>query len=290
MQLTKITAKKQLTDEQAENLIGKFLNESHYDTLVTSDCDVYGTDGKLLLKFRKNIIPLEVIKNGYESFKNSIELTEGRGMASGSSHKRIRQDGSVSNITVGNKVNSGNVGFMDSGAMVRYCRKTAFAKRYFNEFKQGIPFVEFVDGLYNDLCPNHYRLQKAIAIGTDINYLIGESCFTTVTVNRNFITAAHKDSGDFTDGFGNLCVYREGYYEGGYFCLPQYRIAVDMHNTDMLFVDVHKVHGNTPFKNESEDYLRIAFVMYYREYMYKCSSPTEELHKTKMEQTGFFKL
>lgn len=266
------------------------MNESHLQQVISSDTDGYTTDGQLLFKFRKNVIPFEILKNGYESFRGSIELTEGRGMASGSSHKRIRKDGSVSNITVGNKVESGNVGFMDPSAMIKYCRRTGFAKKYFDKFKEGIPFVEFIDNLYKELCPSHYKIQSNIANGTDINYLIGNSSFTTVTVNRNFITACHKDSGDLPQGFGNLCVYREGYYEGANFCLPQYGIGIDMQNTDMLFVDVHKVHGNTAFKNMSEDYLRIAFVMYYREYMYKCKSPSEELLNTKIAETGFWKL
>lgn len=282
--------KNHLKPSEAEKLKGKFLTENSYDTLITEDCDGYDLHGNLLFRYRKNAIPFETLKLGYESFKDSIQLTEGRGTASGSSHKRIRKDGSVSNITVGNKVYSGNVGFMDASAMVHYCRKTAFARDYFDKFQQGIPFVEFIDQKYKELCPVHYEKQISIARGTNRNYRIADTSFTTVTVNRNFQTAVHKDSGDLPDGFGNLIVYREGNYEGAYFCLPEYRVAIDMQNCDILFADVHRFHGNTPFLNCSEDYLRIAFVMYYREYMYQCKQPKEELQKIKIEETGFFTL
>lgn len=282
--------KKQLTDEQATALKGKYLNESNYDLLITSDADGYDSNGKLLFKFRKNAIPFETLKLGVDSFKDSIELTESRGIASGSSHKRIRKDGSVSNITVGNKVESGNVGYMDSNAMVKYCRKTAFAKNYFDKFSAGIPFVEFIDNKYKELCPEHYAKQKAIADGTNRNYIIGDTSFTTVTVNKNFRTAVHQDAGDYPDGFGNLIAYREGDWTGGYFCLPQYKVAIDLQNTDILFVDVHKWHGNTDFINTDDNFLRISFVLYYREYMYKCSQPKEELQKMKMEKTGYLNL
>lgn len=288
--MEKITAKKHLTEKQSEMLKGKFLDENSYDKLITSDTDCYNNKGELLFKFRKGVIPFEILKQGYESFKDSIVLTEGRGISSGSSHKRIRKDGSVSNITVGNKVESGNVGYMDASAMVHYCRKTAFAREYFDKFKQGIPFVKTVDKLYAELCPTHYDKQIKIAKATNRNYVIEGTSFTTVTVNRNFQTAVHKDSGDLPDGFGNLCVYREGHYEGAYFCLPEYRVAIDMQNTDLLFVDVHKWHGNTPFINCSPDYLRIAFVMYYREYMYRCKQPSEELHHIKQKETGYLTL
>lgn len=288
--MDKIILKAKLKPYEGDNLKGKFLDNTSYDTLITNDCDAYDVNGNILFKFRKNCIPIEILKLGYESFKDSIELTEGRGIASGSSHKRIRKDGSVSNITVGNKVYSGNVGYMDKSAMIHYCRKTAFARDYFDKFTNGIPFVEYIDKKYEELCPQHYAKQIAIAKGTNKNYRISETSFTTVTVNRNFPTAVHKDAGDFPEGFGNLCVYREGYYEGSYFCLPEYKIAIDMQNCDLLFADVHKWHGNTPFNNCSDDFLRIAFVMYYREYMYKCKQPNEELFDMKMKETGYLKL
>lgn len=282
--------KKQLTDEQSEKLKGKYLTDKNYDLLITEDADGYDLNGNLLFRFRKNAIPLETLKLGVDSFKDSIEVTESRGIASGSSHKRIRKDGSVSNITVGNKVESGSVGYMDSSAMVKYCRKTAFAKNYFDKFKQGIPFVQYIDKKYKELCPNHYAKQKAISDGTNRNYIIEDTCFTTVTVNKNFRTAVHQDAGDYPDGFGNLIAYREGDWSGGYFCLPQYKVAIDLQNTDVLFVDVHKWHGNTDFVNTDDNFLRISFVLYYREYMYKCKQPAEELLNMKMDKTGYLNL
>jgi hypothetical protein len=282
--------KKQLTDEQSEKLKGKYLTDKNYDLLITEDADGYDLNGNLLFRFRKNAIPLETLKLGVNSFKDSIEVTESRGYASGSSHKRIRKDGSVSNITVGNKVESGSVGYMDSSAMVKYCRKTAFAKNYFDKFKQGIPFVQYIDKKYKELCPNHYAKQKAISDGTNRNYIIEDTCFTTVTVNKNFRTAVHQDAGDYPDGFGNLIAYREGGWSGGYFCLPQYKVAIDLQNTDVLFVDVHKWHGNTDFVNTDDNFLRISFVLYYREYMYKCKQPAEELLNMKMDKTGYLNL
>lgn len=282
--------KNHLQPSEAENLKGKFLADDCFDVLITEDTDGYDMYGNILFKYRKNAIPLELLKTGVESFKGSIQLTEGRGIASGASKKRIRKDGTVSKITVGDKVFSGNVGYMDAGAMVHYCRKTAFARDYFDKFTAGIPFVEFVDQKYKELCPEHYAKQLAIAIGTNKNYRISETSFTTVTVNRNFRTAVHKDAGDFPEGFGNLIIYREGNYRGGYFCLPEYRVAIDMQNEDILFADVHKWHGNTEFSECSEDWMRIAFVMYYREYMYKCKQPSDELQSIKQQSTGFLTL
>lgn len=310
--MQKFILKEHLTDAECEEKwTGKFLTDNEFDTLITENADGYTTGGQLLFRFRKNVIPLDVARSGYEAFKGSIYLTEGRGLASGGSFKRLRKDGSRANTTVGNFVESGAVGYLDHNAMIHYCRKTAFTSKYFEVFSQGVPFVKAVDDLYKELCPDYYAKQINIAKGTNRNYVIADTSFTTVTVNRNFQTAVHKDAGDFQRGFGNLTVWREGDWKGSYFCLPQYRVAVDMQNQDVLFVDVHKWHGNTPFidfnpaptpfsnsernpaknkfKWDGHD-LRVAFVMYYREYMITCKQPAEELFDTKMEQGGFLKL
>lgn len=283
--------KKVLNENQADALRGKRLSNADYDVVINEDCDGYdAATGVLLFRFRKNAMSFETAKLGYESFKQSIQLTDGRGMAAGGNKPRINKDGTKSKIQVAEKVYSGNVGFMDAGAMIHYCRKTAFARQYFEKYKAGIPFVEAVDNLYKELCPEHHARQMNISNGTNRNYRIANTSFTTVTVNRNFQTAVHKDSGDFPEGFGNLCVYREGHYDGCYFCLPEYKVAIGLHTTDILFADVHRWHGNTPFENCSDDYMRVSFVMYYREYMYLCKQPKEELHNIKMNETGFMRL
>lgn len=285
-----IICKRKITEKQAEHLNKQFIDEHWIDQLIINDTDGYDSHGNLLFKLRCGAIPQDVLSLGYENFKDSIELTEGRGAASGSSGKRVLKDGTVSKITVGVPVTSGNVGYMDRNAMVRYCRLTQFARDHFDQFTAGIPFVQHIDSLYATLCPDQYKLQRAIADATNRNYVIPGTSFTTVTVNKNFRTAAHQDSGDFMHGMGNLCVYRQGHFEGCYFVLPEYGVGFDLQNGDMLFVDVHKYHGNTAFKNADPDYLRISFVMYYRENMIACKQPSEELAHVKHVTGNYFKL
>ena len=291
--MLQLTAKKIMTDQQADSLAKTFLNRSQCVRLIEEDADVYDhASGHLLAKFRKHVLPLETLKTGVDNFKGSIELTEGRGSASGYAGPRVRKDGSLANTTVGNKVYSGNVGYMDPSAMILFCRKTAFAAEHFKEFQAGIPFVKAIDKLYAELAPEHYARQLNISRGTNRNYRIEDTSFTTVTVNKNFQTAVHKDTGDFPEGFGNLIAYREGNWSGCFFTLVQYGIGFDLQNTDVLFVDVHQWHANTPFENfdESKGDLRISFVLYYREYLYLCKSPSEELKRVKNDRNGFLKL
>lgn len=279
-----------MTAAQGDKLQAKFIDDSFVKMLVTEDCDVYNTEGDLLMKYRKGVMPLDVLSSGYNAFKGAIKTTQMRGIASGGKKPYIKTDGKLSKTQVGSPVESSVVGFMDESTKMPFCRKTAFTKDFFETYQKGIPFVEYVDKLYSELCPDNWAKQIAIARGTNRNFRIADTAFTTVTVNRNFRTAVHKDSGDFNQGFGNLCVYREGQYEGAHFCLPEYGVAVDLQNGDMLFADVHRWHGNTEFKNTQSGYMRVSFVMYYREYMINCKSPSQELAKAKTERGGYLKL
>lgn len=292
MDIQKLILKRLYSDEQAEKKFkGKFLTEDDCKIVISTDTDAYDSSGNILFRFRKNVLPLETLMLGVDNYRHSIQLTESRGTASGSSHKRIRKDGSVSKITVGNKVLSGAVGFADPSAMIHYCRRTGFTRQFYEKYTAGIPFVEAIDKLYSELAPDHYKIQKQYSEGTNRNYRIADTVFTTVTVNKDFITAVHKDAGDLPQGFGNLIAYRKGDWGGCHFTMPEFGAGVDLHNGDVLFCDVHRWHGNTPFTNwDPETCERISFVLYYREYMLKCSNPEDELFRIKMEENGFFRL
>lgn len=290
MEAKKLFLKKIKTDEQMEALKATFLLDDLNRLQVNEDCDAFDAYGNPLFIYRKNKLDLGILKSGYEAFKDSIEVTDGRGAMAGGLHKRVRKDGTTSNISVANKVTSGNVGYMDANAMVHYCRMTNFAANNFDQFKAGIPFVKEIDHWYNVLCPKHYAIQRKWADATNKNYVIGGTSFTTVTVNKNLQAAVHKDSGDLPDGFGNLIIYREGQYTGGHFVLPQFGVEIDLQNGDLLFVDVHQWHGNTPIFKQSEDALRVSFVLYYRQYMYSCKSPSQQLKEVKQQKTGYLTL
>ncbi len=282
-----IVLKRKIEEGKAKEKLNKnFSEEKDFSLLVTEDCDAYSEDGELLFKFRKNAIPLDILKKGVESFEGSITKNGARGAASGLSTSRVRKDGSISNTTFGSIVTTGVVGYMDPAGLNRYCRKTAFSQKYFDKFKGGIPFVEYISEKYEELCPDKFEKQYEAANKTDDYYLIGDSVFSTVTVNENFRTAYHQDSGDFREGMGNLIVYREGSYKGGYFVFPEYGVALDLHNGDLLFADVHKFHGNSEITNKSEDWLRVSFVIYLREKIQSCSRPEEELKKVKNKFNG----
>lgn len=280
-------------------LKGSFLSENSFDDLINFDCDVYDNSGLLLAKFRKNVLTESKLLNCVNATRDAIVKMDNRGVASGrvdlsktmnragaflTENFKIRpitHDGRISNYKVGNCVLNGLIGYMDRTVMLPYCRKTSFNKHEFEKFEKAIPFIKEIDLYYSELIHDKWQIQKEYAKATNKNYIISETSFTTVTINKDFQTAVHKDAGDLKEGFGNLSCYKTKGCKGGYFVLPEWRLAFDLSNLDLLLVDVHQWHGNTPITKESQEDERISYVMYYRENMVKCLSPSNELERVK---------
>lgn len=281
-------------------LMGSFLDENSFDELINYDCDVYDVSGILLAKFRKNILTKSKLLKCVNNTRGAIVKMDNRGIASGKVDLAktqnaiygagkienfkllpIKKDGTVSKTKKGNVVLNGLIGYMDRSVMFPYCRKTAFNKNEFEKFEKALPFIQEVDFYYSKLVNYKWKIQKEYAKATHKNYIIKDTAFTTVTINKDFQTAVHKDAGDLKQGFGNLSCYKTKGCKGGYFVLPEWRIAFDLDNCDLLLVDVHQWHGNTPITKESEEDERISFVMYLRENIIKCLAPSKELERVK---------
>ena len=279
-----IQVKKILSDSEMKSKKGSFSND--YNLLINFDCDIFTENGSILLKFRKNNISNDIINIGFKSYLEAgKQYTDNRGDAAGRivNNKLIHR-----NILIGDhptwekhtKVQSGIIGYIDSKNWRNKCRETAFTKKYYDKYKQGLPFIQYINNLYKLLEPDKYNKQLAETSNIQ-DYIIQNTCFSTVTINHNFRTAIHKDSGDFPDGIGNLTVIENGEnkYKGGYTLFPQYGIAVDVRQGDFLLMDVHQWHCNSTIEPISNDFLRLSFVCYLRKNMTKCKMVEQLLEK-----------
>jgi len=260
---------------------GKTLKSYNVKTIIDYDVDVYSEeDGKLLLRFRKNKLPIKSVEAFYDNvidFASKV-VTTNRGIASGTLINEKRY---------GNPVHSNIMGYFDKFSplqkiqirnyrlkyMVRECR---FNRDHPDKFKKMIPYIQSIDMFYKKLMPDHYIKQRKKANQTC--FKIPNTAFTTITTNVNYQTAVHQDKGDDDEGFGNLCVIEHGTYTGGETCFPQYGIGVDVRSGDVLFMDVHKFHGNLPIIKKTEDAVRLSVVCYLRTNVWKNS-----MHSTKKQ-------
>jgi hypothetical protein len=277
-----------LPSEAAAALKATFLDGRHYGTLLGgADADVYKPDGSPLLLFRHRALPAWVCEQAYPDLWRAARSTSNRGTAAGAKRPaRVKRDGTLSRTTYAEPVESGVIGYFDRNARFPYCRTTAYTARQVGGWARVQPFIRAVNAVFRTELSDRYEAQLAAVRQTPPDYVIRGTVFTTVTVNRNYVSAVHKDQGDLPEGFGVMSVLRAGEYEGGFLCFPSYRVAVDMRTRDVLLADVHEWHGNTPIVGAAGGYERVSCVFYFRTGMRHCLPPEEELRHAKRRRPG----
>jgi hypothetical protein len=164
---------------------------------------------------------------------------------------------------------------------------TAFTMGHLAAFNSAIPFFQAIGSVFESVLPERFAAQKRKSDDTNSAWVIPGTPFTTVTVNRNFRTAIHKDVGDLREGFGCIAVVRSGMFGGCFFGIPRYGVCADIRNGDVLLADVHEWHGNTAvMAKKGANWERLSFVCYYREKMIECGTPAQELERAKVRKEG----
>jgi hypothetical protein len=260
--------KKDYDDDKLSKIMNKKLKRDDIKIIIDHDADVYTEDGKLLLRFRKNILDKENINTFNENIiKFACHTTTNRGSASGSKNKNVKDNHKIMTNIIGyfdklSPQQKFKFKKMDKQLPKITVRETRFLSEYPDKYKNLLPLIKEIDKLYEMYIPENYGLQKKKANQTP--FRIADTAFTTITTNVNYQTTVHKDKGDDTDGFGNLVVIENGKYKGGETCFPQYGIGVDVRTSDIIFMDVHQSHGNLPIELETKDSKRLSIVCYLR--------------------------
>jgi hypothetical protein len=292
------TVSKDVSDEALKKKSGMCLTAANSKnfTILREDADVYTEDGKVLLRFRKNVLPkkdLDIFYDNVIKFAKSHK-TQNRGMATGTKEGKR-------NIKEGKSVASNIIGYMDTWTIQHKYMfsqvgmkeiKPAVRRSYFtqNNYDNWTPMkslVKHIDAQYKKLAPVEYKKQRAKADET--YFKIKGTAFTTLTTNVNFNTCAHTDSGDDEEGLGNLVVLQRGEYEGGETCFVQYGVGVDVRETDFLIMDVHQLHANTKLKLIGKDSIRLSIVSYLRTGIWKSTrSMTQKQAKAHINKIADF--
>lgn len=260
--------KKDYDDDKLSKVMNKKLKRDNIKTIIDHNADVYTEDGKLLLRFRKNKLNENHIKEFYDNVINfALIKTSNRGSASGSKSKNVYDNPKIMSNIIGyfdrlspiHKHNFKKLGKLLPKITVR---ETRFLQDYPEKFKKMIPLIKEIDKFYEEYVPENYGKQKKKALQTPFH--IANTAFTTITTNVNYQTTVHTDKGDDSEGFGNLAVIENGKYDGGETCFPQYGIGVDVRTGDIIYMDVHQAHGNLPLELKSQDAKRLSIVCYLR--------------------------
>lgn len=286
---------------------------------------------KLLAKLRKGIIPKETVQIGWDAFRLLAIPSRNRGAAAGPIDTKgvywSRRDPAnidkwsaqyyqvdpntkkkvLSKMRVNNVVASGVIGYYEKTPFLgQPCRMTGYTRSGLKQFLHGLPFLEAIDAQFKKLVPAAHKKQL-IEVSKKPMYQIGDTAFSTLTVNSNFRTALHKDAGDYTEGFGNLSVIEWGKYHGGETLFPRFGVGFNLRTGDFVAMDVHEWHTNAPIHTTAEDnaynkslpdirtrdqatgvigsqelYQRLSFVCYFREKIANCSPGETKEYYTKI--------
>ena len=206
-------------------------------------------------------------------FDKWVDSLEGKSKEDVIKEAKIVAEQWISTTNYAKSVFSGVAGWYDRYPRIPFGRATSYTRDNPDKFALSYPFLQSLDRGYKELLPWRWSNQKAAVDQLDEKFVVPGTVFTTITVNKSFRTAAHRDAGDLDSGLSNLLVVGSGDYTGGYLVFPEYRIAVNVRPGDLLLVNNHEIiHGNTEIKLNHPDAERISLVCYFREKMLELGS------------------
>lgn len=283
-----ITVNKKTNDKDIIKFKGDYItNLKDYD-LYDKSINIKKENGDFLVIYRKKAVPSKFKKTIIENTKYTVEKpTTNRGMISGvfdeklykkmTGRKAIKRskftgipilnNGKKSKQVVTMPSYSNIMGWFDykkgkTKQIFKVKTATIRSQKNFEKFQKLFPFVEWVTKKYKYFLPKLYNEMYCKAKKIQ-DYIIPNTIFSTITINKNFQTAMHKDKKD-VGRLGNLIVLHEGKVYGGYILFPQYKIGIKSGDRDFLIMDVHEYHTNTEIKGRGN---RFSYVIYLREHL-----------------------
>ena len=271
--------------EELDQKIGKIVTDEDYNILLTGPTKVLLPNGEPLCIYLPGAIPREITDRHYPVLHPIQTPTDARGLASGSLPVQRKKQMKYRNVK------SSILGAIEpmGGGRYPFCRTTAWTGRNTELFKTLYPLFSEIGSLFKKHVPHRYAAQMEKTLQTGDEWRIADTPFTTITVNNNYPTGVHTDKGDLQQGFSCLTSIRRGEYTGGKLVFPEYRIAADMQDGDLMLMDAHQWHGNTEIFKQSEDAERISLVLYYRTDMMFCGTMDEESEKGNYLRSRPFK-
>jgi hypothetical protein len=224
---------------------------------------------KEVISNRANVWSIERVEKEKFDFETWVDQTRALSHA----EQKVEANRVVKDLicatTYANGVFSGVAGWFDRYPRIPFGRATSYTRDNFDKFKMSYPFLQHLSKAFKEMMPWRYNNQMEAAKKIDPAFLVPETPFTTITVNKTFRTAAHFDAGDLHTGLSNLLVLsNNGNYKGGYLIAPEYRVAVNVRPGDLLLINNHEVmHGNAPIEMLDDEAERISLVCYFREKM-----------------------
>jgi hypothetical protein len=227
------------------------LRAADYDVVWRGrDADWYGPDGKPALVYRPGALRPEVA--GRAALLRAVTVSHNAG-----------------------DIRRGLVGYTEPDRGCRYPRVTPFTRDGGPAWRAFAELLRDLDRVYRAAAPAAYRLQECFVKLIHPDYRVHGSAFTTAVVNDTVAHPLHRHKGNLHLGLSVMTVLRRSHYEGGYLVLPEFRVAVDMGDRDVLLFPGGALHGNTPLRGAGRGD-RLSIVAFVRAKLLHAGSAREE--------------
>lgn len=290
MQLAELRIRTRTPAEEIEQKLGKNVTPGDWNILLTGPARVLKPDGKPLCIYLPGVMHEALLGEGIRATLDEMGRsgkTGNRGLAGATpSLKR-----GVQKRSYAVPIHSNVMGAVDAMSIYKFCRTTVWTGAHLDQWKSLFPVFEVIAAYLRELVPDRYEAQLAATRRTNPEWVIPQTPFSTITVNHTYPTGVHMDDGDLEAGFSTLFCVRQGSYAGGQLCFPEYRVAADLQDGDLLLMDAHSWHGNAKITCPCGNTLnapcktcgagRVSVVTYFRTRLQDCGSAEEELAKAR---------
>ena len=138
------------------------------------------------------------------------------------------------------------LGWFDKTGSELLCRPTAWSLERPDILEISRDLERDVHRVYREELPHHWKDQMEFMKCVSPNFRYLDSPYSTITINKDVRFPYHYDMFDFPGGLGNLVVLDGGDDQAGVMVMPEIRCAFLVRPGDLLFMDVHQLHGNLP--------------------------------------------
>lgn len=289
-----IRTRTRVPQAELDQKVGKVLGDDSYNVLLTGPTRVFQPNGKLLCVYLPGAMEGFISPEQYDILHGlRSQRTNNRGNASGSQAMHVGEQKRQYWMHVSSNI----LGAFDPAGSYKFCRLTSWTGSNLPSWQALQPALKRVGAQLAEYVPDRYAAQMEEIDKTHPDWVVPGTPFTTITVNNTYPTGMHTDKGDLDKGFSTIFTLRRGTYTGGRFLFPEFRIAVDMQDNDLILMDAHQWHANTAITCacgrritrycpdcEAE---RISVVSYMRTAMTRCASETEEIKKAQNHREKF---
>lgn len=167
-----------------------------------------------------------------------------------------------------------------------FCSSTSLAAEFPREHQQVCDFASEIEKIYMSTHPEGYKNHKAVA-DEKVNeeWRIKNSVFTSGIINKNNPLKYHFDTGNFTNVYSCMPVFKQG-IKGGHLALPEYGVGIELRDRSIFMFDGQGIlHGVTPIVRQNENAYRFSVVYYSLKRMWQCLEIDQELARVRNKKT-----